>query len=144
MSIEKNKEVVRRFIEEVYNNCDFSHLEDFISEDWILHTAAGAEIRGIEAEKKYVVQGRSPFSEYHVAIEDMVAEGDKVAVRATRLGKQTEQFRNISPTGKIVNVARYTIYRLENGKLVEGWTLDDRLGQFQQLGVIPPVEELGK
>jgi len=144
MSVEENKAVVRRFIEEVYNNCDFSNLEELISEDWVLHTAAGAEIKGIEAEKQYVLQGRSPFSDYHIRIEDMVAEGNKIAVRATRLGKQSEQFRNISPTGKSVNVQRYTIYRLENSKLVEGWTLDDRLGQFQQLGAIPPIEEIGK
>jgi len=144
MSEDENKAIVRRFIEEVYNNGNFSALGELVSENWTLHTAAGATVIGLEEEQKYVARGRSPFPDYRITIEDMVAEGDKVAVRATRRGTQKEPLRNVPPTDKSVSVARYTIYRLEGGKLVEGWTIDDRYGQFQQLGILPSTDKLGK
>ncbi len=74
----------------------------------------------------------------------MIAEGDKVSVRITIKGTQTGKYQNIAPTGKSITASRFTIHRLENGKLAEGWTLSDRLGMYQQLGALPPASEIGK
>jgi predicted ester cyclase len=72
-----------------------------------------------------------------MAINHMVAEGDKVMVLSTRTCKHTGEFQTIAPTGKTLSVFRFALCRLENAKIAEMWVMDDQIGQFQQLGVIP-------
>ena len=70
-------------------------------------------------------------------IEDIIAEGDRVAVRMTMRGTQKGEFRGIPPTGKTAVMTEMSIYRISEGKIAEGWDLSDRLGLMQQLGAIP-------
>ena len=79
------------------------------------------------------------FPDYHSTIEDMVAEGDKVAGRFTWQGTHQREYFNTAPTGKKVTGTMYGIYRFEEGKRAEAWILQDRLSIFQQLGVTPPA-----
>ena len=76
----------------------------------------------------------------HSTIEDMIAEGDQVVVRATIRGTNTGDIvtpMHIPATGKQVTVSGMTIVRFAGGKGVEVWNLTDTLGIFQQLGLIP-------
>jgi steroid delta-isomerase-like uncharacterized protein len=70
-------------------------------------------------------------------IEDMVAEGDKVATRMTSRGTHTGDFRGIAPTGKQFTVTGMDLFRIADGKIAEQWTNLDTLGVLQQLGVLP-------
>ena len=72
-------------------------------------------------------------------IEDLIAEGDKVAVRQTWRGTHTGNFQGIPPTGKPVTFTSLEVYRVTGGKLAEEWVELDMLGLLQQLGVIPPM-----
>jgi predicted ester cyclase len=74
-------------------------------------------------------------------IVDMIAEDDKVMVIGKRTGTNTGVFGGLPPTGKTVTMYRMALYRLENGKIAEGWSIDDYLGQLQQLGfqIMPPT-----
>jgi predicted ester cyclase len=79
----------------------------------------------------------SALSDRHVTVEDMAAEGDKVAVRLTFSGAHTGGLMGIPPTGKQVKVSAINIFHLVDGKAVEQWTNSDDLGMMQQLGVVP-------
>jgi predicted ester cyclase len=77
-------------------------------------------------------------------IEDLIAEGERVVGRFIFRGTHTGKLMNISPTGKHVAMAGIMVFRLEHGKLAEGWILIDNLSIFRQLGVLPPAEPIGK
>ncbi len=77
------------------------------------------------------------FPKYELSVEDMVAEEDKVAVRATFRGTQRGEFYGIAPTGKSVGIPVMLVYRIADGKIVEHWMNADSLGLMQQLGAIP-------
>jgi predicted ester cyclase len=81
--------------------------------------------------------GHTGFPDYSMTTFDMIAEGDRVMSIAKRTGTHTGEFVGIPPTGKKVTIYRFWLYRIENGKIAELWGMDDTLGQFQQLGVLP-------
>lgn len=74
-------------------------------------------------------------------IEDMLVDGDKVAVRTTFRGTHTGDFFGIPPTGKSVTVSGTHILRIADGKIAEHWGNNDDLGLMRQLGVIPAPEQ---
>jgi len=78
----------------------------------------------------------SAFPDVSFSVEDMVAEGDNVAIRAIGRGTHTGPYRGMPPTGKKVEVTMIGIGRFTNGKMAEVWRIVDRLGMMQQLGVI--------
>ena len=77
------------------------------------------------------------FPDLRGTIEDMVAEGDKVASRLRWRGTHQAELMGIPPTGKQGDFTRIAIHRIEGGKVVEGWVNFDAMGMMQQLGVVP-------
>ena len=77
------------------------------------------------------------FPDASATIEDMVAEGDKVAVRVTWRATHKGEFMGITPTGKQIEMTNTLIFRIADGKLVENWATIDELRLMRQLGVIP-------
>ena len=141
MSVEENKEMVRRLIETTDET--FSEWDELVTEDFVTHSADGMNV-GLEDIKKSSMYLLSAFPDIHMTIEDMVAEGDKVAVRLTSQGTHKGQFFNIAPTGKKHVIVWFSIFRIEEGRIAEEWSLIDWLSLYQQLGALPPTEEIGK
>ena len=141
MSVEENKEIVRRLIETTDET--FSEWDELVTEGFVAHLADGTSV-GLEGVKKGSTFLLSAFPDIHMTIEDMVAEGDKVAVRLTSQGTHKGQFFNIAPTGKKHVIVWFSIFRIEEGRIAEEWMLQDYLGMYQQLGALPPTEEIGK
>ena len=85
------------------------------------------------------------FPDWYEAIEDIIAEGDKVWVRVKATGTHTSEWNlfgvSLPPTGKKVILRMVFIWRIANGKLAEGWEVDDNLGFLRQLGVIEYTEK---
>lgn len=135
---EQNKKLVRETFEAIWNRGDFTVFDERFSADYAGHSSA--EIEGLEGAKQFVAAMRSAFPDFHYTVEDEIAKGDKVVnrwvVRATHEG----EFQGIPPTGKRVTITGISIYRLADGKLVEGWTEADMLGLMQQLGAIPAAQ----
>lgn len=77
--------------------------------------------------------------DFHVTMEDVIAEGDKVAGRWTAHGTHEDELVGIPPTGKEATWTGMTIYRLAGGEIVEAWWSRDMLGLLIQLGVVPPL-----
>ena len=83
------------------------------------------------------------FLDIRVAVEDQVAERDKVVSRWTATGTHTGDLMGIPPTGRRVDISGVTINRFSGGKIVEDWYQSDDLGMMQQLGVVPSGEQPG-
>ena len=77
------------------------------------------------------------FPAYELIAEDMIAEDDKVAVRATFRGIQQHAFNGIPPTNKAAEISVMLIYRIANGKIVQHWMNADSLSLLQQIGALP-------
>ena len=145
MSVEQNKAVAKKAIEAMVNN-DWSMLDELYTSDFVIHFLGGYPTLDLNLEQIKQAIGNAPasFTEQKITIEDMIAEGDKVSIRTTVSGKHTGNFLGIEPTGKSSTAAQFTIYHIQDGKIAEMWNLFNNLGRLQQLGVIPPTEELGK
>jgi predicted ester cyclase len=77
------------------------------------------------------------FPSYALIAEEMISEGEKVAVRATMHGTHRGNFNGIAATGKEVKISVMLVYHIRNDKIVEHWMNADSLGLLQQLGVLP-------
>ena len=135
MSLEKNKALVRHYLEEIYNKKNVAAIDELMAPNLIVHAYGPPSDR--ESYKQSVSMLLTGFPDYHLTVEDVVAEGDKVAVHFTWRGTHKGQFAGIAPTGKQVKVTAMTIHRIADGKVVETWGLVDRLGHMQQLGAVP-------
>ena len=131
MSLEENKAVIRRWFEAT-NKKDLVVLDELVAPDFFHHTA---QLRGKDFIQfmNTVFQG---FPDWHVTIEDIIAEGDKVWIRYKLTGTHTGEYRGLAPTGKKITATSVNIYRIVNGKVVEIWRVSDLLDFYKQLGVI--------
>ena len=76
-------------------------------------------------------------ADQHIAVEDIIGEGDKVVVRSTFSGTQTGPLMGFPPTGKHCTQSQISIFRLASGKVIEYWFNADDLGMIRQLGLLP-------
>ena len=138
MSTEQNKANARRFYEEVWNQGNLAIADELNAINFV-DESLQPPVRSLEDLKHFVTMYRTAFPDAHFTIEDIIAEGDKVAVRFTATGTHQGDLMGIAPTGKHVTATGISIIRYENGKAMEGWANFDDLGMLQQLGVIPPM-----
>jgi steroid delta-isomerase-like uncharacterized protein len=141
MSTEKNKDVTRRWYEEVFNAGNLELINELFATSFVEHDPSNP-LPGLEGVKQLVTMYRSGFPDLHFTIEDWIAEGDKVAARFTAWGTHKGLLMGIPPTGKQATVTGIDILRFENGKITEHWGNQDLLGMMQQLGVIPAPEQV--
>ena len=135
MSIATNKATVRRYFEQVWNEQRHDLVEEFLTENIELH---GSGIPpGLGVVKQWFATFSTAFPDGYTIIEDMVAEEDRVVARTTFNGTQKAEMQDIPATGKTVNIPGIIIFRMDNGRIAEGWLVSDNLGMMQQLGVIP-------
>ncbi|MBU0596232.1 ester cyclase [Candidatus Bipolaricaulota bacterium] len=130
---EKDKTLVRRFVEECQSQRDLDRLPDFISSEFVNHTAE-APLKGtFEGAKQLHEMLFTAFPDMKFVIRDMVAEADKVVTYKTLLGTHQGDFMGIPPTGKRVKCDVIDIMRVAGGKCVEHWHVMDQLGLLMQL-----------
>jgi len=139
MSTETNKATVRRMIDQVMNEHRLDLLEEFFSEDVVMHASGQPSISGLEAFREATAMALKAHPDQRISIEGEIAEGDTVAARWTSTGTNTGEFFCMPPTGKHFTHSGMTFYRLENAKVVETWFLADILSLMQQLGVVPAL-----
>lgn len=133
--VEANKAVIRRFIDEIINKGELDKTEQYVASDYIEHNPMPDQPPGSEGFKQLMAMFRSAFPDLHISIDDIIAEGDKVVVRARNSGTHHGEFMGIAPTGKRYEMQEIHIIRLSGGKMVEHWGLEDNMGMMQQLGV---------
>lgn len=135
-----NKAIIGR-CPELWNTGNLAIADEIFGADFVNHDPDNPEITNLESYKGYIAAIRTGFPDFHVATEDLIAEGDKVAIRWIVTATHQGELMGIPATGKEVTWTGMTIWRLEDGKMVEGWWSKDMLGLLQQLGVIPPMPD---
>lgn len=129
-----NKEVVRRFAETVVNESNYGSADEFLAEDIVDHTPLG-ETTGRDAVLETTKELRTSFPDFVVTPEEIVADGDTVAVRMTQRGTHEGVFMGNEPTGNSFEIEAMAFLRLDDGKIVERWVRPDMLGILRQLGI---------
>jgi len=136
MSIEENKQIVRRY-QEIYNNNDLDALTEVVSENLLTPKIMPGIPTGIEGAKAAHQIMLTGFPDYQTVIDDLFAEGDKVVARITMSGTNTGTFMGIPATGKHVEFTGIYIARIADGKIVEHWGEEDAVSLLTQLGAMP-------
>ena len=129
----KNKAIILRSEAELWSKGNLAVADELYATDFVCHFILGPEWRGIQGIKDEVRSHRTSFPDWHETVEDIVAEGDRVAIRITSTGTQTGEFGGASPSGRKVKIVELHIYRLANGKIAEQWGVPDIHGMMDQL-----------
>jgi predicted ester cyclase len=139
MSPEDNKAMIRHIIEEALNGGRLEIADEFFTEDYMVHVAGrpeGVVPRGPESFKQVIGIWHRACSDWHMTIEEMVAEGDTVANRFTTRATHDGPLFGIPPTHHTFVVNGMEFHRLRDGKVAETWVSDDLPGILAQLGLI--------
>jgi predicted ester cyclase len=141
MSLESNKAVLRRIVDEIYNQGKLAAIDELFAASYVERDPPVPGFpEGRAGVHQYFASLRSAFPDLRVVLEDVIAEGDKAVARLTATGTFKQSFMGMAPTGKRATWAEVHICRLSsNNQLVEHWGSVDQLGMLQQLGVIPEL-----
>jgi steroid delta-isomerase-like uncharacterized protein len=131
----RNKAVVRGCIEEVWNGRRIDLLEQFMAEDVVPHVGPGITNR--DEVKAFITTSLQTFPNFHIAIEDEIAEGDRVVHRNTISGTMQGELLGMPATGKHAAYSGVWIFRVADGEIAEFWGLADVPSMMQQLGLAP-------
>jgi predicted ester cyclase len=132
---ERNKAVIRRFVEEVQNKKDWAVYDELNDPDFVNLSAPPGVPADREGGKAYLRAFLGAFPDSHFTIDEMLAEGDAVVTKKTFTGTHTAEFGDIPGTGKRVTLQYVDIMRVRDGRIVEHWMTMDQLSFLQQLGV---------
>jgi steroid delta-isomerase-like uncharacterized protein len=134
---ERNKELVHRMNEEVWNKGNLEILDELFSQDFVRHFLPnGSDTRGLDQLRDHISSHRKAFPDWAEDIKLMVAEGNLVATQFTSTGTNDGSFLGNPPTGKQIRINEMSIYRIVDGKIVEQWLIPDLLSLNRQLGFI--------
>jgi predicted ester cyclase len=131
------KEIVRR-IEEAWGRNDLAALDALVAPDIVNHDAPPGFPPGLEGAKAGHSMFMASFPDRRQSIDLVLGEGELAAVRSTVVATHTgAPFLGVPATGRQVRVEAISIYRVEGGRAVEHWGLNDGLGLMMQLGAMP-------
>jgi hypothetical protein len=140
MSAAENKAVVRRFIDEVWTRGNLAVVDEVLAPTVASHfveRTQGDLTWSPEKEKLWVTATRPMFPDGVFSIDDLIADGDRVAIRTTWRATHRGEFAGIAPTGKRVTATQICIFRMAEGKIVEEWGIFDMHGLLHQIGAGP-------
>jgi predicted ester cyclase len=135
-TISANREIARRFREDLWNTGDLTCADEIVAKDCLLQAQIPFPIdfaRGPDAVRHLVFFYHMAFSDIRVTADQIVAEGDTVAVRWTARGRHTGHLLGIPPTGLETVTTGIDMLHVVDGKIVEGWISWDTLGLLEQL-----------
>jgi steroid delta-isomerase-like uncharacterized protein len=146
MNVEQNKELIQRYVDEL-NRRRMAILDELVADDVILGAlhyspAADPEVVTREVYRQMIAARINAFPDYHVTVEEMIAEDDQVVVYWTSRGTHRGEFMGVLPTGKQIRGAAVSIYRVVGGRIAEVRGIWDRADTWQQLGLIAEESEI--
>jgi steroid delta-isomerase-like uncharacterized protein len=132
--LEENKKVARRVPEEINSYRRLDLIDEVFAEDAVEHGGM-EDVEGVEALRGMFNQYHDAFDEMSVTVEDIFAEGDRVAMRVRIQGRHVGEFVGVEPTDVEVDFGGIVVSRIEDGKIAERWVHIDNLSMLRQLGV---------
>jgi steroid delta-isomerase-like uncharacterized protein len=140
MNEEQNKKIVKRFIEEMWNQRKLEVADELLAADCVTHQLRSGEDpagvpRSPESVKREVATWLTGFPDLEFVLEQIIAAGDRVASHCTMRGTHTGAWMGISPTGRKLSFPIITIHRIADGKIAENWVLVGSLMFFSNSGL---------
>ena len=133
----ENKKIMERFVEFI-NTGDIEIGKEIIAPDVVFYAPTSPEpLKGLEGYIAVLDMMRGAMPDVHWTVEETIAEGDRILVRFTMSGTQTQPFMGMPATGKSIKVTAMNIYHLRNGKIVLEHGLPDLFSMLVQLGMLP-------
>ncbi|MFB6235620.1 MAG: ester cyclase [Halopenitus sp.] len=133
---QENAALVRRFLTDVVVGGDTDAIDTFLTDDPVDHNLVFGERRRQDAMMTLGWRVLAA-ADVGVEIDDVVATGEQVAVRATVIGTHTKSLMDLAPTGASFEIDYVWFFRIHDGSIAEIWSLPDGLGLMQQLGALP-------
>jgi steroid delta-isomerase-like uncharacterized protein len=128
--------IYRRWFEEVVSG-DLALADELLAPGYRLHFPGMPEPLDREGHKALLMMFRTAFPDWVETVEDVIVDGDRVAIRVTGRGTHRGEFQGIAPTGRVVTASGIGIARLEGERIAESWAAYDALGMLRQLGAVP-------
>jgi predicted ester cyclase len=134
--LDANKRLIRDYIETAINKRQPEAVEKYVAGDFVEHNPRLPP--GLAGKKQFIASLIAGFSDYHGEVQEMMAEGDKIATRTRWTGTQDGPFAGRPATGNKLDFTTADFFRVENGKVVEHWDVVDTLARAIALGLVPP------
>jgi steroid delta-isomerase-like uncharacterized protein len=137
--VEANKAIVRRFFQEIWNHGNLASINELVGPTFVMHESPYQDnLLGPEGVRRAYLEQSINFPDSYYTIEDILAEGDKVAVRTIFNFTHSKMLKGQPPTGRQIAYRGMNLFRIANGKIVEEWWVYDHVGRLKQLGVSLP------
>jgi len=131
---DENKQIARRMLDEIFEQGNLAASDELLHPEFVNHEAPEGAPQGPDGLEETVTWLRGLWGPMHFDIEDEIAEGDKVVARVTMHGRHVGEFLGRPPTGKEFATKQIHIWRVQDGRVIEHWSVRDDLGQALQLG----------
>jgi steroid delta-isomerase-like uncharacterized protein len=131
---DRNKAVAKRWVEEIWNNGDFSSADEYVADDIHFRSSQASAFTGIDQLKEMVAGNRAAFPDGHFTIDEEIGEGDALAHRWTFRGTHKGEFLGVEGTGKPVEVTGTAVTHFKDGMIVQHLADVDMLSILQQVG----------
>jgi predicted ester cyclase len=139
-SSEEAKAIIRRWNEQGWSGGKYELAYEIISPEMKVHGAGGQAVgMGPDGLIDLIRTWRTAFPDGRMEIDDLIVEGDLVAIRNTWYGTHEVEFYGVPPSGNSVAVTSVGLDRVTDGKVSEGWGELDMVGMMQQMGALPMV-----
>lgn len=140
MHAEENKQLLRRYVSEVWDNGNLEALRDFLAPDYRRHVSPALPPLDLDAQVERLAGFREAFPDIALRIDEITAEDDRISFRSTITGTHQGEFAGLPPTGERVTVGLVDVIRVEGGKFAEQWGGPNMADLFRQLGAVYRIE----
>jgi predicted ester cyclase len=134
--LDQNKALTRRVLDEMFEKGNLDAADELVHPEFVNHEAPPGSPQGPDGLKQTVEWLRGLWGPMRFDVEDQIGEGDKVVARVIMHGRQVGEFLGQPPSGKEFATKQIHIWRVEDGKLIEHWSVRDDLGQALQLELV--------
>jgi steroid delta-isomerase-like uncharacterized protein len=122
--LDANKALVRQWFERVWNGRDGGAIAALAAEDFVLHHFSMPTPIDRPTYAQFHPLFMAAFPDFHIAVDDLIAEGDRVTARITQTATHMGDLLGVAPTGQRVTLRGIAIYRIAEGKIAEAWAAE--------------------
>lgn len=134
------KAFIRYFVEHALNRKELELADRYFSPAYVVHIPGRPDSPpGPASFKQVMAMWHRAFPDWHMSVDDLIAEGDKVVNRFTTVGTHTGPLLGWGPTGRTFTVHGVVVHRIVDGLVAETWVSDDMPTMLAQLGLLVPV-----